>query len=133
MPCVTFLSLKLQEFMVLMNYLDDFLFVACMIQLCNWYMTKFIQLCAELNVPLAEDKTVWTSLQVIFLGILMLGDVQMLSIPVDKKVKALNMLNVAIDSKKITVQRLEEMTGLLNFLCKAIHPGRAFTRRLYAN
>ena len=33
--------------------------------------------------------------------------------------------------KKITLERLQQITGFLNFLGKAVVPGRTFTRRLY--
>lgn len=32
----------------------------------------------------------------------------------------------------MTIHYMQKLTGLLNFFCKAIYPGRAFTRRLYA-
>ena len=35
-------------------------------------------------------------------------------------------------SKKTTIRELQELCGFLNFLCRAVVPGRAFTRRLYA-
>ena len=123
---------KIGVLMVVTNYLDDFLFVAYTVILCNSYMAQFMTICAQLGVPLAEDKTVWGTLRMIFLGILMLGDMAMLSIPIDKKTRALNMLKEVLTSKKITVLKLQQLTGLLNFLCRAVYPGRVFTRRLYA-
>ena len=86
-----------------------------------------MQLCVELNLTHADDKTVWATLRIVFLGILMLGDVHMLAIPLDKKQRALNMVNKIIE-KKITVEKLQQFIGLLNFLCTAIYPGRVFTR-----
>ena len=100
--------------LVVTNYLDDFLFVAYTIDLCNEYMRRFMQLCVELNLTLADDKTVWATLRIVFLGILMLGDVHMLAIPLDKKQRALNMVNEIIE-KKITVEKLQQFIGLLNF------------------
>lgn len=35
-------------------------------------------------------------------------------------------------AKKVTVRKLQQLTGLLNFIGRAVVPGRAFTRRLYA-
>lgn len=35
-------------------------------------------------------------------------------------------------SKKTTVREIQKLTGLLNFFCRAVVPGRAFTRRMYA-
>ena len=54
------------------NYLDDFLFIAWLKGLCNDM------------IPVAEEKTVWASLQVVFLGILLNGQHLMLSIPIEK-------------------------------------------------
>ena len=34
--------------------------------------------------------------------------------------------------KKVTVLQIQQLTGFLNFLCKCIVPGRAFSRRLYS-
>ena len=33
---------------------------------------------------------------------------------------------------KATVHQIQKLCGYLNFLCRAIVPGRAFTRRIYA-
>ena len=38
---------------VLTNYLDDFLFAALSEMLCNQHLRRFLQLCAELGVPVA--------------------------------------------------------------------------------
>ena len=54
-----------------------------------------------------------------------------LSIPEDKRQKALNQLISIINKKKATIKEIQCLTGLLNFLNKAIIPGRAFTRRMY--
>ena len=34
-------------------------------------------------------------------------------------------------TKKLTIKKLQQICGLLNFLSRAIVPGRTFTRRLY--
>lgn len=41
-------------------------------------------------------------------------------------------LDVMIRSKKVTVHQIQKLAGLLNFFCRAVVPGRAFTRRLYS-
>ena len=114
------------------NYLDDFLFVSATEQQCNYLVRTFIEMCSRLGVPTADDKTEWASTRTIFLGILILGDKFMLSIPDEKRVKALNMAKLFISKKRATVHELQRYTGYLNFLCKAIFPGRVFTRRMYA-
>ena len=42
------------------------------------------------------------------------------------------MTKLTSQKKKATIGELQEFTGYLNFLCKAIYPGRAFTRRMYS-
>ena len=39
------------------NYLDDFLFLALTILACNYLIQEFLDLCQEIGVPIALDKT----------------------------------------------------------------------------
>ena len=55
-----------------------------------------------------------------------------MTVPEDKRTKAINMLNLMLSKKKVTVKDMEKLVGFLNFLNKAVVPGRAFTRRMYA-
>ena len=41
-------------------------------------------------------------------------------------------LNNISGKLKVTIKQLQVLTGYFNFLTKAIHPGRTFTRRMYA-
>ena len=91
-----------------------------------------MDLCSELNIPMAIEKTQWASTLIVFLGILLDGRNMVLSIPLDKKEKALKLLNEFADRKKATIQEIQVLTGFLNFLTKAIFAGRIFTRHLYS-
>ena len=113
------------------NYLDDFLFAAITRLLCNAMAQKFIDLCMEINCPISHDKTEWASEMIVFLGILLDGRRRVLVVPEEKKNKALNMLHSMLLRKKTTVKDIQCLTGLLNFIGKAIIPGRAFTRQMY--
>ena len=93
---------------------------------------QFLDLCAEIGVPISMDKTEWGSTLIIFLGILLDGKTLTLSIPLDKRIKAINMLQMMCAKRKATVKELQVLSRYLNFLCKAIFPGRTFTRRMYA-
>ena len=55
------------------NHLDDFLFLALSILQCNDKISKFIDLCRELRVPVSMEKMEWANEEatVIFLGILL--------------------------------------------------------------
>ena len=52
------------------NYLDDFLFVAYLELYCDNQIKVFLSVCETINFPVALDKTVWSSEQLTFLGLL---------------------------------------------------------------
>ena len=114
------------------NYLDDFLNFALVKQHCNKMLTTFHKLCAELGVPIAKEKTVWASLMVVFLGILLDGKNKLLALPIEKICKATYLLRLMLNNKKATVKDIQRITGLLNFMGRAIYPGCTFTRRMYS-
>ena len=114
------------------NYLDDFLFIALLKQHCDWMLKKFIKLCQLINCPISGEKTEWDTICIVFLGVLLDGEGHCLAIPEDKRNKALTQLRYMVEKKKVTVKEIQQLTGFLNFLSRAIVPGRAFTRRMYA-
>ena len=90
-----------------------------------------MDLCGELQIPVAHNKTEWASTLVVFLGNLLDSERFILSIPLEKQAKALKLLEDLENKKKATIHPLQVLTGYLNFLLKAIHPGCTFTRRIY--
>ena len=116
----------------LMNYLEDFLFLAITQALCNYVMQCFLDLCKRVGVPVAYDKTEWANTWMTFLGVLLDGEQHILAVTQDKRFRTVNLLQAFIHKCKATVKEIQSLVGLLNFLNKAIHPGRAFTRRMYA-
>ena len=86
----------------------------------------------EFGIFIALEKTEWASARIVFLGILMDGEFMILAIPQEKRERAIKMLREFIIKKKATVQELQKLCGFLNFLNKAIVPGKAFMRRMYA-
>ena len=114
------------------NYLDDFLFVADTEEECNWMVSKFIEICDHIGFPVSEEKTVMATNRLVFLGILLDGISHTLAVPEDKRLTVLEMVKNFTDRKKATVHELQKLSGHLNFLNRAIVPGRAFTRRMYA-
>ena len=95
-------------------------------------MLQFFKLCKMIGVPISAEKTQWPVTRLVFLSMLMDGDLMIISIPTDKKNRAVSMLNLMVDGKKAMVHQLQSLCGFLNFLNKAIFPGWAFTRRMYA-
>ena len=115
------------------NYLDDFFFVDIDQVRCNYQMEVFIDLCNDINFPYAENKTVWATQKLVFLGLLIDALLKLICIPVEKVEKARFLIDEILErkSKKIKLSELQKLAGYLNFLCKAVVPGRPFVRRLY--
>ena len=116
------------------NYLDDFFFAAWLLANCNAQIQNFLDVCAEIKFPVSMEKTFWGTTMLVFLGLLLDTKNQIMCIPLEKIEKAMNLINYFIDkeNKKVTVLQVQQLSGLLNFLCRCIIPGRAFTTRFYA-
>ena len=114
------------------NYLDDFLFIALLEIRCNQIMETFVEMCKTINCPLSPEKSEAASLLMIFLGVLLNGFWHCLALPEEKRTKALNQLQKVVSKRKATIKEIQSLTGLLNFLTRAIVPGRVFTRRMYS-
>ena len=114
------------------NYLDDFLFIVLLQLECNKFMQTFLDMCKQINCPVAEEKTELATTDIVFLGVLLNGILHCLSIPEDKRRKAVNRLQLMMSKKKAKIKEIQSLTGILNFFNRAIVPGRAFTRRMYA-
>ena len=113
------------------NYLDDYLFMDLLKRLCDQQIREFLNLCAEIGFPVSMEKTFWGTQLLAFLGLLIDTARQMVCIPKEKVDRAYELILDILGSKKTTVYKLQRLTGFLNFLCRCVVPGRAFTRRLY--
>lgn len=113
------------------EYLDDVLTGGSTPSTCDESLINYLEVCRMVNFPITEDKTVWATQVIVFLGLLLNTITMTLSIPVEKKDDALNQIQQVLCAKKIRMQTLQRLAGLLNFLSRAIVPGRTFIRRLY--
>ena len=116
------------------NYLDDFLFIQAVRAGCNGQLRIFLHVCQKIHFPVSNEKTEWATTCLSFLGLLIDAKRGMILIPQEKIHRALTMIHFCLEkkNKKITLRQLQQLCGFLNFLTKAILPGRAFTRRMYA-
>ena len=89
-------------------------------------------LCEYIHFPVSKEKTEWATQIIVFLGILVNTCTQTISIPLEKRMKALQQIKIILNKKKVTVLRLQRITGLLNYMCKGIVPGRCYTRQIYS-
>ena len=117
------------------NYLDDYLFARFLKAMCDRQMQIFMDICEDINFPVALEKTYWGTTCLTFLGMLLDTVRQVVCIPMDKLVKANNWVDYFLNKrkKKATVLEFQKLCGILNFLCRCIVPGRAFVRRLHIN
>ena len=115
------------------NYLDDFLFVALLRSYCNAQIDCFMRTCVEICFPVSLSKTFYGATRVVFLGLLIDTKRQLVCIPNEKLLTGLHLIRSALRKKKNTLWQLQQICGFLNFLGKAIVPGRAFTRRMYSH
>ena len=93
--------------MAIVNYLDDFLFIAFTIRCCNKLIKIFLDICVVLGVPIAGEKTVWSTRIIIFLGVLLNGGTFCLSIPEEKRIKAINGLQKMVSKRKATMKEIQ--------------------------
>ena len=116
------------------NYLDDFLFAALLKALCDNQVEVFLEICQTIGLPANLGKTYWGTTLLTFLGFLINTEQQQVMIPQEKVIRAKSMIEHILKkkTKKLTLLQLHRICGFLNFLGRAIIPGRAFTRRLYA-
>ena len=114
------------------NYPDDYFFIDWLRRNCNLQIRTFLDICELIKFPVSMEKTFWGAQMLTFLGLLIDTVRQMVCIPKGKVDKAREaILDILRGKKTTTVQKIQSLTGYLNFLCKCIVPGRAFTRRLY--
>ena len=87
-------------------------------------------LCDYLGVPMAPEKTVGPSNILTFAGIELDSLRMEARLPLDKTEKCKAMVSPFLRRKKVTLREIQSLTGLLNFACSVVVPGRAFLRRL---
>ena len=115
------------------NYLDDFFFVAMVRALCNEQVMAFTDICQTIGMPVSPEKTFWGTTKIVFLGLLINTVTQTVCIPTEK-VQVIEQFLITLltrRSKKLTLLELQQVCGHLNFICRCVIPGRAYTRRLY--
>ena len=114
----------------LIHILDDFLMAAHTFVQCRINLEKFLQMCAYLCVPIAQEKTSGPQSILIFAGI-ELDTVRMEArLPQDKIGKCHSLVSSFLTRKKVQLKELQSLIGLLNFACSVIVPGGTFLRRL---
>ena len=112
------------------HILDDFLIIDKSLDTCGEKLNRFLHFCHELGVPMAEEKTVGPAHVLTFAGIELDCLKHEARLPREKVEKCRQVITQFLSRKKVTLQELQSLIGLLNFACSIIKPGRVFLRRL---
>ena len=115
----------------ILHILDDFLILGPSgTNSCMEHLQKFLSLCQELGVPIKGEKTKGPCTCLTFMG-LEIDSVRMEArLPQDKLERVRFLLRKYQKCRKIKLQELQSIIGLLSFCCSVVRPGRCFLRRL---
>jgi len=80
---------------------------------------------------MSPEKTVGPAVVLSFAGIELDTSRSEARLPSEKVLWYVNFLSAFLTRKKVTLKELQSLTGLLNFTCSVVLPGRAFLRRLF--
>ena len=114
----------------ILHLLDDFLIIAPTHSLCKNQLDLFLMLCRYLGVPMAPEKTVGPATTLTFAGIELDTVLMEARLPQEKLDKCRHLIAGFLIRRKVTLKEIQSLTGLLNFACSVVVPGRAFLRRL---
>lgn len=113
------------------HILDDFLLVSPSREVGQVHLQSFVDMCADVGVPLAPEKTFPPDTTMVFVGFEIDTVQEMVRLPQDKLEKCRREIETLLSSQKTTLRQLQSVTGLLSFACEVVLPGRAFLRRLF--
>ena len=116
------------------SYLDDFFFCQAAPAADGRFepLEIFVDLCNYLRVPLAEDKTMGPTTRIVFLGLEIDSEAMLIRVPLDKVEAASKKLRQFLGLKRICLREIQRTIGFLQFICRAVRPGRAFLQRMIA-
>ncbi|XP_055332307.1 uncharacterized protein LOC129584213 [Paramacrobiotus metropolitanus] len=117
----------------MLHYVDDYLFVGSPgTDDCSTLMTAMREVCEELGVPLALDKTEGPATRLIFLGIEIDSDAQTLSLPAGKLQEIKATLERWHERSSCTLTELQSLIGTLTFASKCLYTDASATLGLGA-
>ena len=114
----------------ILHLLDDFLIISPREELCGKQLDLCLMLCSYLGIPMAPEKTVGPSQIISFAGIELDSILMEARLPQEKLDKCQTLISAFLTCRKVSLQEIQSLAGLLNFACSVVVPGRAFLRRL---
>ena len=130
-----------QGFPLSLHYLDDFLLLGpAHSPLCQQALSATLQLCNQLGIQVAEEKTDGPATTLTFLGIEIDSQQQQIHLPHEKLANLTSLLNKWMPPRlpssprppRCTIKKrdLLSLIGLLNHAASVVRPGRTFLRSL---
>jgi len=114
------------------HYLDDFLFGGKKgTAHCQIMLNSFDACCNQFGIPIATEKTEGPTTVIVFLGLELDSVLMQVRIPLEKIEKIVIQIQDMLQHKRsVSLKELQSLLGSLNFMCRAVIPGRPFCRRL---
>ena len=109
----------------ILHLLDDFLLLSHTEETCRKQLELFLMLCSYLGIPMAPEKTVGPSTTIAFAGIELNSILMEARLPQEKIDKCQELISIFLQPRKVTLKQIQSLTGLLNFACAVVVPGRA--------
>ena len=112
------------------GYLDDFLLISTDLRVAEIHAAGFERLCAELGLPIAEDKTVGPVRHLTFLGIGLDVEHNQLYLDRTRTVQSTNKIQAFLGRRKWSRKKWQSLVGTLSFLSQVVRPGKSFMSRI---
>lgn len=112
------------------HMLDDFFMVNSTKTQCSKDLSRFLAMCKDVNIPIAQEKTCGPATVMSFVGYEIDSIKSEVRLPQEKVEKCKQAISDILPKKKIQLKELQSVIGMLNFACGVVIPGRAFLRRL---
>ena len=111
------------------HMLDDFFIMSADYATCELHLRLLLQICADIGIPIAPDKTTTPSTNTTFLGVELDTAKRIAKLPPDKLTQYSSDIRDVLAHNKIRKRDLESLIGKLNFAASVV-PARPFLRRL---
>ena len=108
--------------------LDHFFTVHKYAQICSQNMDVLKQVCQEIQIPIAPEKSEGPATVVEFLGLRLDTEQMIIHIPEDKLQDIAGIIAKMIKVRKATSWALQLLAGKLNFIAKVVPVGKSFIK-----
>ena len=111
--------------------LDDFFTSHNLQQVCDRIMQTIHDTCEEVGVLMSEEKRVFATQVIKFLGLLIDTLLMIIQVPTAKQKDILQYIQSVLSNQSVSAANLQSFAGKLNFLVKAFPLGCLFIHWLY--